>query len=404
MKFSVFLSHATLALAHRAHAWTRSAPCFQSSKTDDKICVFLDAEFAEGRGTSFIMTAKRAAYLATHPAFTDPDSVKGINQDLVRTTPARYDMKEFPGKGMGLVAKDHIRRGDLIMANTVSLMIDYRALNELPREQYMQLQAYAVDFLPWPHRAALLNLSIHDGTNLSHVAMIDKITTTNAFDIDPDAGDEDQDNSFFVVFPEIARMNHECRPNADYYFDHATLTQYIHAIRPISPGEEITLSYIDPVKKRAARQRRLRTWGFQCICHHCTQERARVEASDARIRQINQIKPEFRNWEADSRANPQMAELLISLFEQEQLWGMMYEAYTFAAMEFNGAGDPWTAAKYARLAVEWGLWSVGEKNDDVVEMASLAADPLAHWSWMLRSKRSGGWEKSKSDDDEDDDE
>ncbi|KAK3333942.1 hypothetical protein B0T19DRAFT_449237 [Cercophora scortea] len=389
-----------------SHAWTRSAPCFQSTTTDDRICVFLDAGFAGGRGTSFVMTAKRAAYLATHPAFTDPDSVKDTNQDLVRTIPAKYDIKEFPGKGMGLVANDHIRRGDLIMANTASLMIDYRAFNELPREQYMQLQAYAVDFLPAPHRAALLNLSIHDGTNLSHIAMIDKITTTNAFDIDPDEGDDDQDNRFFVVFPEIARMNHDCRPNADYYFDHATLTQYIHAIRPISPGEEITLSYIDPAMKRSVRQKRLRTWGFQCVCHHCTQERARVEASDARIKQINDIKPDFRNWEPDSRASPQMAELLISLSEQEQLWGMMYEAYALAALEYNGVGDPWTAIKYARLAVEWGIWSVGEKQDDVVEMARLAEDPLAHWSWMMRSKRSHGWEKKaevRDDDDDDDD-
>ena len=68
---------------------------------------------------------------------------------------------------------------------------------------------------------------------------------------------------------------------------------------------------------------------------------------------------EFTNWEADSRANPQMAELYISLHEQEELWGMMYEAYAYAAQEYNGVGDPWTAIKYAMLAVEFGVTAVG---------------------------------------------
>ena len=43
----------------------------------------------------------------------------------------------------------------------------------------------------------------------------------------------------------VSRMNHDCRPNADYHFDPTTMTQYVHAIRPIAKGEEITISYIE---------------------------------------------------------------------------------------------------------------------------------------------------------------
>ncbi|KAK3944564.1 SET domain-containing protein [Diplogelasinospora grovesii] len=386
------------------HAWTHSSPCFKSGgKSGATFCVFTDTSFAEGRGASFVTTAKRAAHLASNPAFTQPEVIKGVNQDLIRTMPVKYEVKEFPGKGMGLMATDHIRRGDLIMANTVSLMIDYRTFDELLADEYQQLQAFAVDYLPKPHRSAILNLSTHDAADsLSHIALVDKITSTNAFDIDPDGDDEEQDHGFYVVFPEIARMNHDCRANADYYFDHETLTQYIHAARPISPGEEITISYINPVMRRAARMQRLqRTWGFRCNCHLCTQERARTDASDDRIQQINELTSEFRNYRPESRANPQLAELVISLYEQEQLYGMMYQMYTFAALEYNGVGDPWTATKYARLAIEWGLWSVGETDSDVVEMESLARDPWGHWSWMLRTKKRNGWERRKAVDDDD---
>ncbi|KAM7205101.1 hypothetical protein V8F33_001342 [Rhypophila sp. PSN 637] len=385
-----------------SHGWSHSQPCFKSTKTDETYCVFSDDNFAEGRGTSFVTTSTRAAHLASYPAFTEPETIKGTNQDLVRTIPAVYDMQEFPGKGMGLVAKKDIKRGDLIMANTVSLMIDYRVFEELPEDEWMELQASAVDYLPGPHKSVIMNLSTHDGGDLTHIQKVNKITTTNAFDIDPRADDAEQDNGFFVVFPEIARMNHDCRANADYYFDHNTLTQYIHAIRPIKEGEEITLSYINPRMKHEARKRKLeRIWGFSCVCHLCTRKPARIAASDSRIQQIKEIAEDLQNQDGDSRANPQMAELFISLHEQEELWGMMYEAYTYAAQEYNGAGDPWTAIKYAQLAVEWGITAVGPLESNVVDMKKLAEDPWSHWSWMTRTRKKNGWGKKKPSEEED---
>ncbi|KAK0722948.1 hypothetical protein B0T26DRAFT_640527 [Lasiosphaeria miniovina] len=381
------------------HTWTHSTPCFKGTISDIEICTFTDANFAQGRGASFVMTAKRASYLATHSGFVNPEIIKGVNEDLEPASPAKYEMREFPGKGMGLVATDHIRRGDLIMGNTVSLMIDYKVFNELPKEQYIQLEAAAFDHLPGPHRSALLKLSTHEETDLPYAARVDKITATNAFDINPDHNDEDQDYAFFVVFPGIARMNHDCRANADYYYDHDTMTQYIHAMRPISPGEEITISYINPKMRRADRMERLkRLWGFDCACHLCAQGRAQAEASDERIDQIKELYPDLRSFQSSSRASPQMAELLISLAEQETLGGTMYEAYTFAALEYNGIGDAWTATKYARLAIEWGLTTVGEKDGDVNDMKELVVDPWKHWSWMLRTRKKNGWGKEPADD------
>ncbi|KAK0621466.1 hypothetical protein B0T17DRAFT_467302, partial [Bombardia bombarda] len=367
------------------HKWTHTAPCLQSEHSPRKHCVFTDNTFAHGRGISIITTARRADYLATNPAFAEPNITQHINQDLVRTatTPPVYAMREFPGKGMGLVATTHIRRGDLIMANTASIIIDYRAFEDLPKDDYQRLQTHAVDFLPSPHRAALLNLSTHDdAADLSHTARVDKLLATNAFDIDPDADDAARDHGFYVVFPEIARMNHDCRANADYFFDHATLAQYIHATRDIAPGEELTLSYINPLMPREARMARLKElWGFECACRFCQRERARADASDARIGQIEEPKK--------GAGCPEMAELLISLYEQEELGGMMYEAYAAAAREYNGRGDVWTAVKYARLAIDWGIPSVGERDADVLDMQRLVANVWIHWSWMWRMETRG---------------
>ncbi|KAJ9142039.1 SET domain-containing protein [Coniochaeta hoffmannii] len=375
------------------HPWTRTSPCFRSKENGQEYCVFSDSKFAESRGTALVTTPERAAYLERIPAFTDPSLTKGTNQDITRTKPAKYKVERIEGKGMGVIATGFIDRGELIMANTASLMFDYATYEYLEREEYLQIQAEAVDSLPEAHRRLVLGLSTHDeAANLSYVDLVDKITSTNAFDIDPADGDPDAHHSFYVIFPEIARMNHDCRAAADYYFDLDSLTQYIHAVRPIYPGEEITVSYIDPTMRQADRVRKLRNnWGFACACAACTASAPVVAASDDRLAQIAELAPEFGKIRSESRATPQMAELVVSLYEQERLWGMMDEAYRNAAVEWNGVGEPWTATKYARLAVEYGIYTSGEKDRDVADMEELAADPWSHWSWMFRTRRRMGW-------------
>ncbi|KAK3898837.1 hypothetical protein C8A05DRAFT_46945 [Staphylotrichum tortipilum] len=372
-------------MAARQHAWTHSLPCFQPNWADDPICVFTDTTFAAGRGISLVTTPRRANYVATTPAFAEPETVGDINQDLGGSVPAKYEMRELPGKGMGLIATAHIRRGEPIMANTASLMIDYRAFNELTKPEYKELQAHAVDNLPASHRALVLGLSTHTSSPLPHIELVDRIAATNGFDIDPDETDTDQHHSFFVLFPSIARMNHDCRPNAEYVFDHGTLSQVVNAARDIAPGEELTLGYINPLMPRAQRLAKLkRNWGFDCGCASCTLERARADESDARIAQIEKLKGELREWGPDSRACPEMAELLIALYDMENMWTAVHEAYTLAALEFNAVGEPWTAVKYARMAVEFGIPMVGEADDDMGEMAKVAEDPWSHWSWERR--------------------
>ncbi|GAB1320204.1 hypothetical protein MFIFM68171_10414 [Madurella fahalii] len=382
----------------RRHAWTHTSPCFQLLSSNQEYCVFTDTNFADGRGISLIMGARRANYLATSPAFVEPELNRGVNQDLNRTIPAKYKVQEIPGKGMGVVATEHIRRGDLIIANTLSLLIDLEAYS-LPKDEYLQLEAAAVDHLPSAHRAALLALSTHDEANLPHAEHIDKLIDTNSFNIYPDDGDEEGSDTMFGVFPEISRMNHDCRPNADYRFDRDTLAQYVTALRDIFPGEEITLTYIDPEMKRAARMKKLHNnWGFKCTCPLCTLDKHRADASDARIAQIGWLWDETR----EERGSPEMAELIISLYEQEKLWGKIPAAYYFAATEYNGAGDPWTAMKYAHLAIEVGIPSLGVNSHHVKDMAKLAADPWKHWSWMASVKEAQGMERRRRDKQEND--
>lgn len=146
------------------------------------------------------------------------------------------------------------------------------------------------------------------------------------------------------------------------------------------------------MQHRAARQRRLsHIWHFDCTCSLCSMPAPQVAASDDRISQIKELREELADYRPSSRATPQMAELIISMYEQERAWGTLTEAYTLAAIEWNGVGEAWTATKYARLAIEHGLATNWEESGDVMQMKKLVADPWSHWSWMLRTRKRMGW-------------
>ncbi|RDW74233.1 hypothetical protein BP5796_07675 [Coleophoma crateriformis] len=339
----------TLCDAPRAQNWTSSLPCIKGIFSDEEICVFTDSNFAQGRGISLLTTPARAQFIASQPAFTNSALIKDVNPDLAQTVPTNYKMKEIPGKGMGLEAIRHMKQGQLIMANTPSLMIDYRSFEWLPVQDHQLLQTMAVEYLPEAHQAAIMQLSTHDDvTDMPKDKIISKITSTNSFDIIPHREDPEQDYKLFTLFPDIARLNHDCRPNAAYRFDHETMTQKIHAIRDILPGEELTLSYTNPSVSRQERQDRLkRLWGFQCGCNSCTQDESQGKESDDRVAQINLLKPKFTDY--PSTATAAMAELLINLSRQEGLWETIYLPYTYAALKYNSIGESSMAVKYAPI-------------------------------------------------------
>ncbi|KAH7631668.1 hypothetical protein B0T09DRAFT_397105 [Sordaria sp. MPI-SDFR-AT-0083] len=366
---------------------------------------------------SCITNAQRGAYLSSLPPFTSPSTTTN------KPNPAKYTISSIPGKGLGLIATTRIPRGSVILSSHPTLMIDYRVFDELLRTDYMSLQAAAISSLPSAHRSAFFHLytqSKNDtaGGRLSRIAQTDSIITTNAFDISASprspfnpappepkqADDDDDDDTWYTVFASpISRLNHDCRPNADYRFDwEKGLVQVITAVRDIFPGEEITISYINPLQSRHARQKHLRTvWGFDCSCELCSRSLTKVRRtgeSDRRVKLIKKVRRLLREEGKDGESSKvqgngewertKMAELLVSLYKMEGLWGMVHETYAVAAREYNKAGEAWMAMKWAGLAVEFGTMVLGELDEEVREMKELARDP-----WIVERKHEGYREK-----------
>jgi hypothetical protein len=192
-----------------------------------------------------------------------------------------------------------------------------------------------------------------------------------------------------IVIPETARLNHDCRPNAMYYFDPKTFTHFTHASRKIYAGEEITITYVDPLQTRLRRRAAIkRSWGFDCSCSLCSQSPQFVRESNRRIQAITQLTKAFDNPSPLTRkvkGTPEMAELLVSLYEQERLSATVVDAYRLAALSYSAVANEWMATKWAMQAVEVGLINDGPGDENVRDMIRLLGKPMAHWSWGVNS-------------------
>lgn len=355
--------------------WTFWPECFSNDKTSEAYCLFSDQSFANGRGI-FIVTTEPLAYgMLQKQAFQNPKSLHRSNQ---HANPP-FEQHEFPGKGRGLIANKTLFRGDQIFASTPLLITDPDA-SKLDESERLELLYRGVESLPEASQKLFWGLLDHFKGD-----PVDDRIDTNNFEVVVD------DISQAALFPEIAMLNHDCRPNAAYFWDEETMTHYVHAMRTIQPGEEITISYIDSEKNRAHRLQRLeKNWGFKCSCSACTAHPSLTAESDARLHQITELVGKLNDWTPASSATPEMAEAVISMYDQERLWAYQATAYKHAAEAYSSFGNKFMAVKYARLSAEFSILDKGFSDGDVKEMRNMAKDPSMTWSWNKRVGLSKG--------------
>ena len=77
-------------------------------------------------------------------------------------------------------------------------------------------------------------------------------------------------------------MNHSCEPNVSVRHLHqrdALARITVLTRREILPGEELTITYVNPELPYLERKRALTEWGFVCNCARCEAEAKEVDTS-----------------------------------------------------------------------------------------------------------------------------
>ena len=101
-------------------------------------------------------------------------------------------------------------------------------------------------------------------------------------------------------------MNHSCTPKACYYI-HAPKEPAkglsVYAATDIKAGEEITISYLDPLLPSSQRQKVLKAaYNFECTCPTCSSSPELLKESDARRAKVLEYKEHLREWQAETRS------------------------------------------------------------------------------------------------------
>ncbi|XP_076660578.1 protein-lysine N-methyltransferase SMYD4 [Halictus rubicundus] len=99
------------------------------------------------------------------------------------------------------------------------------------------------------------------------------------------------------LYPTVSLFNHSCNPGIIRYFIGTTMI--VHAIRSISPGEDISENY-GPIFTRAPEDERKRTlrwqYWFECKCEACTEHWPLLDEIDPTILRFKcDTGPECRN-------------------------------------------------------------------------------------------------------------
>ena len=184
--------------------WSTAAPCYKAARKDAvEHCMYHSKSFANGRGISILTTRERAEHVSKSDAFGLSQAELATRNILNR----KARVMPIPGKEYGLVATERITRGERIMSETASLMVDYGAFEDVPQSTLNLIQMAGVDYLPDAHRRAYLNMSTA-GQKLPYAEKIDKILTTNAFDVELD--DEGEDNYYAIFIDSKSPPTNQC--------------------------------------------------------------------------------------------------------------------------------------------------------------------------------------------------
>ncbi|KAK1513093.1 TPR domain-containing protein [Colletotrichum costaricense] len=183
-----------------------------------------------------------------------------------------FTVRHAIGKGLGVFASRPILTGQRILTDQALLTITSSDSNSILRQAQL---------LSTTGRDSLLSLSTNPSKS-SVFSWLESIWRSKSAPQDTVSNHTIlnifRNNNFNIgnqtqaLFPQVARLNHSCVPNAQGNFNKDLNAFTIHATRNIEPEEEITISYLDEhLGLRQSRQTALHDgYGFTCGCSACS--------------------------------------------------------------------------------------------------------------------------------------
>ncbi|KAF9062765.1 hypothetical protein BDP27DRAFT_274165 [Rhodocollybia butyracea] len=214
-------------------------------------------------------------------------------------------------KGLGIFATRHIKAGELIIderpllvlpATTSAVDVVLFAMgvignsnSKFTEEEQCQIRVHAMDRairnlverMSPEKRKAFMELSVCKEQAVTG-EFYGRLTTNGILIDHKEFNDEllpgNLMTTYNAICDEISRINHSCSPNATFYWNTASFSVRIHAVRDIPVSDEITISYHATLQSFADRAKALTEYSIKpCMCGPaCDPDPARIRAGDAR--------------------------------------------------------------------------------------------------------------------------
>ncbi|RDW82666.1 hypothetical protein BP6252_03778 [Coleophoma cylindrospora] len=176
-----------------------------------------------------------------------------------------YKQVNIPGRGKGLVAKEVIARGTMIIMDLPILRLktapcdNSYTTDEGEKAYFAENQEIAKQVKEMGKHEQRTFLSLHKYDKSKKAPFIG-IVNANALPVEPTG---------VAVFPEISKINHACAPTAEYSFNTTTGEARVYAVEHIEQDQEITIDYTLYRWDHELRRTRLTNChGFQCKCDY----------------------------------------------------------------------------------------------------------------------------------------
>ncbi|KAK4202764.1 hypothetical protein QBC40DRAFT_320583 [Triangularia verruculosa] len=323
-------------------------------------CLFTSTTFRNGHGISLISSTLTTSHIIAVGSFDDEAPPLGV-QRRESLGPA-YEIVPVEGKGLGVVAKRKIKRGEIVMSDYPVLLIGTGFLGSAQPHHRRRMLKQAINQLPEKLRSKVKGLS-----RGAEKYEVDAILGPNANTVM--IGEQDNEQMHVGLFAEAARINHGCRPNVHSRFSERRLTMEIMAHVAIEPGEEILMSYVPLTTVRDERRKYLKDhWGFDCKCQLCTGTKNEIEESEFYRRRQKSLKETIES----ARAEGFFKDAIVMSGEWHEFseWDMVPplapEYHDSLADLHYSNGDLFNATRYARMAYD-GWVRFGSVDDEKLE-------------------------------------
>ncbi|KAK3370654.1 hypothetical protein B0H63DRAFT_487371 [Podospora didyma] len=327
-----------------------------SSKKEKKLCAYTASSIRGGSALSVITTTEIAASMSA--MLLDPDIAWLEKQrggvSLTDFRAEAHKVQRITGKGLGVVATEKIRRGQVVMVEQPVMvqLADWEPLGWKKSEVVRLLREGAAK-LPPRERKRLFQMA-HRGMG----DIVDDVVRTNAYQAFVDGVEHS------ALYPEVARINHACKPNCIIRHSSTTLIMEVVAYTDISPGEELSVSYVPLNLVSDQRSSMLKgQWGFNCTCPLCSDAKASTASDDNRNRVADILKMLGGGSGLSSGALRAAVAEMEDLVAEEGMAAQIGDLYGIVADVCLTMGNLGMARELAEQTLDVQRWYAGVDNE-----------------------------------------